>query len=207
MAHKIDYYNLFLNHILKELNEINQTFIENVLDLFNEPSNEIFDDLNFYKINVIFYRLLEKYFKNNKDKSVSPTTNINSISIKIPSFANYFLKNFHVYFHKEKNENGLLLLKDNYLKDCSCLSSNVVRRRSRMDMYFHKLPKRKFSFDLFMKHILRISTTTSFFENKKLFLDLYLYFNAKLIRWKEEFFGDDKFNKKERLEWYLERAH
>jgi hypothetical protein len=136
------------------------------IDDITLTDNPCFHLISFY------YKLLLKFFKEtNNQTTVYMSTNIDS-------FAAYYLNHFPSFFLKES-------------KFPSVFSSNHNAKLSFTNSFFDKKKNK-----LQSEELLPTTRTLLNFKCKKLkidnFLELFYYFNSKLLRWKEIFFDEKK---------------
>lgn len=167
VTYKIDFYNIFINHLVKLLDDFLMDF------LFNSNFSEWKGNLKFYKIFGIYYKLQNKFFKEVNNSKYSPA--MNSISTKIFSFASYFLKNFHYQFQKDKYDKSEFRRVSSFMTKYQRLNCD-----EQLNVGFMKKFNAKFHFNFSPK------ANVNFLREKNVFsLYPFLYFNSLTIHWKE----------------------
>lgn len=125
----------------------------------------------------IYYKLLKKYFKEINYTKESPY--MNNLSNHMCSYASYFFKNFHHQFLKEDTVNLVPSLLPN------------LEYNSNTDLGLYRTISIKFA----AKETFCMNSVYYNARNKlkiEKFLELFLYFNSKLLRWKETYFEREK---------------
>ena len=166
----IEYYNIFLNCLLGK--------IKNYLWFFlSETCINDNDYLTYFKIYSIYYKLIENYWKewNNflGEKEFKP-----SFSTKLKSRAFFFFNNF-----------TLPLI--SYSKKNDYISDNFPRKFSQMAYY--KILERKKQRDDYTYYNTDYLTTSKY--KGPFIIELYVYLNAKLHKWKSTIIKEEEIMK------------
>lgn len=174
ISYQIDYYNLFLNYLYKIL-DIN--FRKNM------DQNNISDieSLNYYKIMSIMFRLQKRFFREIDQNKLSTNPGLYNMSTKINSFSYYLFKNFPHYLLREKKDPEI----------------NIFSESEKQINFTCYISKERLKKKIGQKENFYISNLYYTFEGNKYtnlskFENMFIYFNSKIIKWKECYLEDEK---------------